>query len=318
MNSLTTVAVIGAGTMGRGIAQTIASAGYRVFLTDLDARVLRSASKKIEDNLKWMTANRLLTKETGTRTTSNLVITEKRKPALEVADFVIEAVFENPAIKKRLFREADNICKKEVILATNTSSIALNEIASATSRPSRCVGMHWWNPAHLMPLVEIVKGSKTSSNTVEVARKLCKSVGKTPVVCKDSPGLLGVRMQAALVVEALRILEEGLASPSEIDEAARLTLGLRLPVFGPLRLVDLGGLDVFLGAYNYLGRKLGSRFVPPKILGELVSKKNFGVKSKKGFYTYSDREIKIITARRDGWAAEWIRKQRRASLHSSN
>jgi 3-hydroxybutyryl-CoA dehydrogenase len=304
--------------MGVGIAQTIAAGGYRVHLTDVDPRVLKYASMKIKKNLDWMFANKLIAVNKKRRTISNLVVTGDRKTAMLEADFVIEAVFEDPKIKRRVFEEADGICNKRTILATNTSSIALKEIASATNRVSRCVGMHWWNPAHLMPLVEIVKGSKTSAATVEIAAELCKSVGKTPIVCKDSPGLLGVRMQAALVVEALRILEEGLASPEEIDEAARLTLGLRLPVFGPIRLVDLGGLDVFVDAYNYLGRKLGDRFTPPRILSELVKRKNLGVKTKKGFYDYSDQEIRAISVRRDKWAAEWVRKQQRGARRSSN
>jgi 3-hydroxybutyryl-CoA dehydrogenase len=303
--------------MGTGIAQTIATAGYRAYLTDAEPRALQSAPKKIENNLNWMLANGLITKDKRRRAISNLVITNDRKTALADADFVIEAVFEDPEIKKRVLGEADDICKGAAIFATNTSSIALKEIASATNRAPRCVGMHWWNPAHLMPLVEIVKGDKTSPRTIKTVKELCISAGKSPIVCRDSPGLLGVRMQAALVVEALRILEEGLASPEEIDEAARLTLGLRLPVIGPLRLVDLGGLDVFLGAYNYLGRKLGSRFAPPEILRELVKKGKLGVKTQKGFYEYSQEEIRAISARRDKWAAEWIKKQRGARRSSS-
>jgi 3-hydroxybutyryl-CoA dehydrogenase len=312
-----TVAVIGAGTMGTGIAQTIATAGYRVYLTDAEPRALKSVPKKIENNFNWMLENGIITKDKTKMAISNLAITNDRKTALGDADFVIEAVFENPDIKRRVFREADDICKRAAIFATNTSSISLKEIASATKRAPKCIGMHWWNPPHLMPLVEIVKGDKTSPGTIKIAKKLCASVGKSSIVCRDSPGLLGVRMQAALVVEALRILEEGLASPEEIDEAARLTLGLRLPVIGPLRLVDLGGLDVFLGAYNYLGRKLGSRFSPPEILGELVEKGNLGVKARKGFYEYSQNEIRAISSRRDEWAAEWIKKQRGARRSSN-
>lgn len=318
MNLVRTVAVIGAGTMGAGIAQTIAGSRYQVYLTDVNASALKSASTKIRNNLNWMLANRLLTERGRTRAISNLVITGNRRTALREADFVIEAVYEDQEIKRRVFSEADDICKKETIFATNTSSIALSEIASATRRVSKCLAMHWWNPAHLMPLVEIVKASKTSSKTVEVATKLCQSVGKTPIVCKDSPGLLGVRMQAALVVEALRILEEGLASPEQIDEAARLTLGLRLPVFGPIRLVDLGGLDVFLNAYNYLGRKLGSRFTPPRNLGDLVKRNDLGAKTKKGFYDYSKQEIREISTQRDNWLIKWLRSQQRAGRRSSN
>jgi 3-hydroxybutyryl-CoA dehydrogenase len=212
-------------------------------------------------------------------------------------------VFENPELKRDIFREFDRICQEHTIFATNTSSISLDEISSATSRADRCVGMHWWNPPYLMPLVEVVRGEKSSDKSIQVAKALALTAGKTPVVCRNSPGLLGVRIQAALVTETVRVLQEGLATPEEIDTAVRLTLGLRLPVIGPLRIVDLGGSDVFNEAYDYLARNLGTRFEPPQILRAMVSEGRLGVKTGQGFYRYNRKQAKSITKARDEWVA---------------
>ncbi|MHB8566209.1 MAG: 3-hydroxyacyl-CoA dehydrogenase family protein [Nitrososphaerales archaeon] len=305
------VAVVGAGVMGRGISQALAQGGYRVNLTDADERALSAVVKKIRSDTNWMVVQELLSRKSADKIFSNLQTMPDLAKAVEKADFVIEAVYEDLKIKRKIFRELDLVCQKHTILASNTSSISLDEIASATGRSDRCVGMHWWNPAHLMPLVEVVKGKRTSSSTVNLTKKVAIKAGKKPVVCKDSPGLLGVRMQAALVIESIRILEEGLATPEEIDMAVMLTLGLRLPNFGPLRLVDLGGLDVFEDAYEYLGEKLGDRLKPPKKLKKLAASGNLGIKSGNGFYSYGRGSTKALINKRDEWVARIIKDLRR-------
>lgn len=313
--SIERIAVIGAGTMGHGIAQSLAQAGYKVCLTDISKDALKLALTKVRANAKWSLKRNLITKRAFHELFSNLETQTDLGKATRNAEFVIEAVFENPKLKRNIFAELDRACNDETILASNTSSIDLDDIASETNRPENCVGMHWWNPPHLMPLVEIVKGNKTSSRAIRLAKRVALTAGKTPVVCKNSPGLLGVRIQAALLLESWRVLEEGLASPEEIDTAVRLTLGLRLPTMGPLRIADLGGVDIFANAYEYLYHKLGKRFEPPQVLRNMVARNMLGVKTGKGFYSYNQRQIGKIVSERDNWTAKQVRAMLQLNSH---
>lgn len=165
--------------------------------------------------------------------------------------------------------------------------------------------MHWWNPPYLMPLVEIIKGAKTSDSTVNLTRSFTYRLRKVPVVCKDSPGFIGVRLQAALVIEAISILEQGLASAEDIDTTVKMSLGFRLPVIGPLETVDMGGMDTFLYAYDYLRNKLGEKFRPPDLLRQNVKEGRLGLKTGKGFYEYTTESAEALIKRRD----EWILRQ---------
>jgi len=174
--------------------------------------------------------------------------------------------------------------------------------------------MHWWNPPHLMPLVEIVKAKDTSEETVETTKAITRRLGKFPVVCKDNPGFLGVRLQNSIVVEGAKMLEEGIASAEDIDTAVKLTLGLRLPIMGPLRLVDLGGMDVFVGAYEYLGSKLGEKYLPPQIMRNLAKEGRLGIKKGGGFYNYTPEEIAEILKERDEWLIQKA-KELKAKSH---
>jgi 3-hydroxybutyryl-CoA dehydrogenase len=229
--------------------------------------------------------------------------------AVKDADFVIEAVTEDLNLKKNLFKELDALCPKHTILATNTSSFSITEIASATTRQDKVVGTHWWNPPYLMPLVEIVQGKRTSDETVSTTKDFIAKLGKVPVICKDSPGFLGVRLQAALVIEAVSMLEEGLATAEDIDTAVKMTLGLRLPILGPLETVDLGGMDTFLYAYDYLYKTLGEKFKPPNLLKRKVELGELGIKTGKGFYDYKGKDIKSIIKRRDEWLIEQLKSR---------
>jgi 3-hydroxybutyryl-CoA dehydrogenase len=295
------VAVIGAGTMGHGIAQTFALAGYQVTMNARHETSLSAAMAKIGSNLEMLEKNGIAPAGSGAKALQNLRTTTVRSDAVREADFVIESATEDPVVKKEIFGQLAQECSDWAILSTNTSSISVTEMTAGVKNSSRCVGMHWWNPPHLMPLVEIVKAQGTSDETVETTKAITRRLGKFPVVCKDHPGFLGVRLQNAIVVEGARMLQEGLASSEDIDTAVKLTLGLRLPIMGPLRLVDLGGMDVFVGAYDYLASKLGEKYGPPEIMKDLVKQGRLGIKKGGGFYTYTPEEAARIVKERDEW-----------------
>ncbi|MEM3628339.1 MAG: 3-hydroxyacyl-CoA dehydrogenase family protein [Candidatus Bathyarchaeia archaeon] len=303
------VAVIGAGIMGHGIAQTCALSGYRTVITRRHRELFKETYDQIKSNLKILVDNGMITLNDAEKALSRIEFKETISEAAKDADFVIEAVIEDMDLKKGVFKELDDVCPKHTILASNTSSFSITELASVTSRPDKVVGTHWWNPPHLMPLVEIVKGKQTSQKTVEITKELIKNLGKVPVVCKDSPGFLGVRLQAALVIEAISMLEQGVATAEDIDTAVKMTLGLRLPILGPLEIVDLGGLDTFLYAYTYLYNTLGEKFKPPTLLKRKVEMNELGIKTGKGFYDYTGKSIKEIIKRRDEWLIEQLKSR---------
>jgi len=301
MSRVGKIAVIGAGIMGSGIAQVCAQAGFETNIYDKYSTALQKVSDNIKRTLDLLVGNDLVQANEVDNILQRIHTTPTLNKATEDVDFVIEAIVEDISKKRSLFAELDNLCRKDTVLATNTSSFSISEVASATKRQERVVGMHWWNPPYLMPLIEIVKGSRTSEQTLETTRSLAMNLGKKPVVCKDSPGFLGVRLQAALVIEAIKILEEGLADVEDIDLAVRMSLGFRLPIIGPLQAVDLGGLDTFFYAYDYLREKLGQSYKPPDLLGDKVRKGDLGIKTRKGFYEYTEASAASLVERRDRW-----------------
>lgn len=303
------IAVIGAGIMGHGIAQVCALAGYETLVTRKRKELFKETYEKIKSNLNVLMENGIITSEDVEDALSRIKFSEGVSEAAQDADFVIEAVVENMDLKKSIFKELDQVCPEHTILATNTSSFSITEIASATRRQDKVVGTHWWNPPHLMPLVEIVRGQRTSDETIRVTKGLIERLGKVPVVCKDSPGFLGVRLQAALVIEAISMLEEGLASAEDIDTAVKMTLGFRLPILGPLETVDLGGMDTFLYAYDYLHKTLGEKFRPPNLLRHKVEINELGIKTGRGFYDYAGKSIEDILKRRDQWLINQLKSQ---------
>jgi len=302
------VVVVGAGVMGPGIAQICAQAGHDTSIIRRRPELLQQTLEAIKSNLQMLLQNGLITSQEASETLQRIKAKTDLAEAVKEADFVIEAIPEDMAAKKTLFKELDKLCSSQTILASNTSSFSITELAAVTSRPDRVVGTHWWNPPHLMPLVEIVRGKQTSDETVRITKDFVNDLGKIPVVCKDSPGFLGVRLQAALVLEAIRMLEEGLATAEDIDMAVKLTLGLRLPILGPLEIVDLGGMDTFLYAYSYLYDTLGERFKLPQLLRRKVESNELGIKTGKGFYTYTNEQIEAIVRRRDQWLIEQLKK----------
>ena len=276
--------VVGAGTMGHGIAQVAAAAGFDVTLVDVEEPVLARAMEQIRANVrkgveKGKLSNLAAEGLLGRIHTSPLL--EKRATN---ACLVVEAVPEKMELKTNLFRRLDECVPEDCILATNTSSLSVTEIAAATRHPDRVVGMHFFNPPHIMPLVEVVRGYQTSDATIERTRALAGRMGKEVIVVADCPGFATSRLGIALGLEAIRMVEEGVAAAEDIDRA--MELGYRHPM-GPLKLTDLVGLDVRLSIAEYLHRELGmEQFRPPRLLRKMVLAGKLGRKSGEGFYKY--------------------------------
>jgi 3-hydroxybutyryl-CoA dehydrogenase len=285
-SGIATVAVIGAGTMGHGIAQVAAAHGCVTRLFDVDADALSRAVERVRSNLdKGVSLGKVSGEERGA-TLANLSATDQLAEAVRGADLVIEAVPEVPELKARIFAQVREAGAGKAILATNTSSLSIGDLAQEVARPERFIGLHFFNPVHIMKLVEVVWGPKTADDTRAAAVAFVRRIGKEPVVVKDSPGFASSRLGVILGLEAMRMVEEGVAAPEAIDTA--MELGYRHPM-GPLRLTDLVGLDVRLGIAEYLHEKLGSdAFRPPEILRRMVAQGKLGKKSGHGFYDWSE------------------------------
>jgi len=281
------IAVLGAGTMGHGITQVAAAAGYAVVMRDLDSEALKRGVQAIERNLAKAIQLGKLTDDDRDAILQRIHGATRLAEISEV-DLVIEAAPENLELKQNLLREVEKLVDRECIFATNTSSLAIGEIASASSRPEQVVGMHFFNPVHLMRLIEIVLGKQTSEATIEAVRAVATRMKKEPIIVRDVPGFASSRLGVTLGLEAMRMLEQGVASARDIDMA--MELGYNHPM-GPLRLTDLVGLDVRLNIAEYLHGKLGSEtFRPPEILRRLVSEGKLGKKSGEGFYKWNEQE----------------------------
>ena len=282
--SIEKIAVIGAGTMGHGIAQVAAQAGYAVVLVDVSEEMTARGLSKIEDNLKKGVERGKVTDAEMREALSRLRPSTNLQDAASQAHLIIEAVVENLEAKRGLFSQLDSICPAEAILATNTSSLSIESIASATARTDRVIGMHFFNPVHIMKLIEVVVGPATSSETLSAALDVAARMGKEAITVKDAPGFATSRLGVALGLEAMRMLESGVASAEDIDKA--MALGYNHPM-GPLRLTDLVGLDIRLSIADYLFEKLGSEvFRPPEILRRKVSEGKLGKKTGEGFYKW--------------------------------
>ncbi len=279
------IAIIGTGTMGRGIAYLSAVAGYETVIHDVDVGVLDAAKASVESTLKKSVEKGKLSESAAGDALKRIQVATDLEPAVREADLIIEAVPENPDLKKNLFSQADLFCGEETILASNTSSISISKLAAAVERRDRFVGLHFFNPPHVMQLIEIVRGERTSEQTVAQAREVAERMGKEPIVVNDTPGFATSRLGIAIGLEAIRMLEDGVASAADIDRA--MQLGYNHPM-GPLRLSDLVGLDVRLGIAEYLASTLGPRFEPPELLRQMVREGKLGKKSGRGFYEWKD------------------------------
>ena len=283
--TIASISVIGAGTMGHGIAQVAAAAGYRVTLRDLDRDSLARGIRAIERNLEKGMQLGKLTEEDREQTLQNIHGTTQLEQ-VATADLVIEAAPEQLQLKQDLLRQTESFSDHNFIFASNTSSLSITEIASASARPERVVGMHFFNPVHVMRLLEIVVGESTAVETVEAVSEVGRRMRKEPIIVKDVPGFASSRLGVALGLEAMRMLEQGVASAKDIDKA--MELGYNHPM-GPLKLTDVVGLDVRLNIAEYLHGALGSEtFRPPDVLRRLVSEGKLGKKSGEGFYSWRE------------------------------
>ena len=286
MKPSTRVAVIGAGTMGHGIAYVAALAGCDVRLTDARADVLPQALDKIEALLVSGVKRGKVSADDHVAVRKRIRAESQIRAAVSDADIVIEAVVEDLAIKQRLFADVERAAPPGALLASNTSSLSIGQIAAAMTQPARLVGMHFFNPVHIMKLVEVVTHGRDSRAAVDRAVEFARRLGKEPIVVRDSPGFASSRLGVVLGLEAMRMLEQDVASAEDIDKA--MELGYNHPM-GPLKLTDLVGLDVRLAIAEYLHATLGKpQYEPPKILKEKVKKGELGKKTGKGFYTWSD------------------------------
>ena len=278
------IGVVGAGTMGYGIAQVAIQNGFRVLLRDLEDRLLQQARSRVEKGLDRMVESGKIS-EGQKGEMLKLLATTTNMAEMKSADFVIEAAPEDFTIKKAIFQELDKTCRASAVLATNTSSISITRIAAATKRPERVVGMHFMNPAPLLQLVEVVRGVETSNETATAAHDLAKRLGKTTVEAKDFPGFLANRILMPMINEAIFALMEGVGTVDAIDNV--MTLGMKHPM-GPLALADLIGLDVCLAVLRVLHEGFGDpKYRPAPLLVQMVDAGRLGRKTRRGFYNYS-------------------------------
>jgi len=285
MSEVRTVAVIGAGIMGRGIAHAAALGGYRTILEDILPASLRKAENEIRANLEKAVELGKVKKEDADAAFARVEYAGTVEEAARAADLVIEAVPEEMESKIEIFTLLDKVCRPGTIIASNTSSLSITEIASVTYRAPKCLGMHFFNPVHKMKLLEIIRALETDNETLTAAIEVGRRMGKDVVVVKESPGFITSRINAMIGNEAFYMLQEGIASAADIDKA--LKLGLNHPM-GPFELVDLVGLDTRLHILEYLHKALGEKFRPCPLLVQYVKAGRLGRKSGKGVYEYPE------------------------------
>ena len=280
---ITKIAVLGAGQMGAGIAQVSACAGYEVVMIDISQEFVDRGMVTISSSLDKLVSKGRMSEEESSSALS-LISSSTDRASASNADLVVEAIPEIPDLKFSTFSELDSICKQDAILASNTSSISINEIASHTSRPDRVIGMHFMNPVPIMKLIEIINGSETDPEVTAAVMEALERMGKTPLECNDSPGFVSNRILCPMINEAILTLQEGVAEPEAIDGIMKL--GMNHPI-GPLALADLIGLDTVLHIMGVLHEGMGDeKYAPAPLLVEMVESGRLGRKSGNGFYEY--------------------------------
>ena len=290
------VFVVGGGTMGRGIASLSALSGYATGVFEADTAARAGLRQAIEGSWERAAEKGKLRPEAIAAAGARLTVAEGLAGAAD-ADLIVEAVPESLELKRRVFTDLGKVCEPSAILGSNTSSLSISEIARAAQKPDRVVGIHFFNPVAVMPLVEIVRGRETADATVEAAAEFAASLGKTPIRVADAPGFATSRLGVALGLEAMRMVEEGVAGVEDIDRAMELGYGHRM---GPLKTSDLVGLDVRLAIAETLSRELsGGRFTPPALLSRLVAQGKTGRKSGEGFYRWDGDSASAVDFREE-------------------
>ena len=276
--------VVGVGIMGAGVGQLCAQKGYDVTVVDTSEEIVEKAKAKVSAGLSRRIEKGKITQEDMDSVLSRMSWSTDLELAKD-SDFVVEAIFENIEVKKEMFQKLDSICSPETILASNTTALSISEIASATSRPDKVIGMHFFNPAVIMKLVEIIRGDETSDETIETAKEFAEKLGKVPIVmAKEAPAGIVSRVLGGLLNEATAVYADGIASAEDIDEAMKLGAGLPM---GPLALIDMIGLDIHMAKMETLYGKLkDERYKPLEIIKKMVAEGKLGKKSGEGFYKY--------------------------------
>lgn len=301
-------AVIGTGMMGPGIAVTLAFGGVSSVILSRTEEGARQGLDKARANLDFLLDAGLIDDVKARDARERIRASSDARSEVADVDLVIESAPESMAFKKDLFADLERAVRPDAVLASNTSGLSITEIASACERPERVVTTHFWNPPHLMPLVEIVRGEKTSPAIAEALHSLLLACGKVPVIVKkDRPGQLGNRLQHALIREAANIVAEGIADAEDVDLAAKMGFGLRLPVYGILEHQDMVGLDMGTAITNYVCADLNNEGRAPEIMHQKVREGNLGVKSGRGFYDWSKRSAAGVRALRDEWLREYLK-----------
>lgn len=285
IDDIKTVGVAGAGSMGAGIAQVAAQAGFKVKVVDVSEAVWARAEKTIAKSLERMVKKGTYTEEQAKEIAGNITFSTD-VASMAGVPFIIEAVFEDINVKKELFGKLDAVCGDNAIYATNTSSLAITEMAALVKRPAKFVGMHFFNPVPMMKLVEVIPALQTEPATTELALAMARKFGKTPITCKDTPGFVVNRLFVPYILDAVRLLEEGVASAEDIDIAMKLGCGMPM---GPLEFQDFAGADIGYHVgnifYEYMKE---ARFAPPGLLRNMIKAGYLGRKTGKGFYDYSE------------------------------
>jgi 3-hydroxybutyryl-CoA dehydrogenase len=305
------VAIIGAGTMGHGIAQVFASAGLQVALTDSNSEVLGQAIERIRTNIETLREHDATGMDAAATVCGRITPLPDLGTAASGADFIVEAVVENPEIKHEVLGLLEAHCPTHSIIASTTSSYCVRDLAGALGNPERFLVTHFWNPPYIIPVVEVMPGDHTSAQAVGTTMALLKAAGKYPALVKrDVPGFVGNRLQHALRREAISIVAQGIASPEDVDLIARLSLGVRLPVVGPLETVDLGGLDLTRAIQAYLLPELDRSTEPLQLVQDKVERGELGAKAGKGFYDWPPGRAAAVIRQRDKTLLEMIKMLR--------
>jgi 3-hydroxybutyryl-CoA dehydrogenase len=288
LEDIRNISVIGAGIMGHGIGLTYALGGYRVVLNDTREEILTNAISHIRNELKTFAESGLISQDMIEKTLSRLTTTTDLKEAVKDADFVTEAAIEDVRVKREIFTDLDIFCPEHSILTSNTSSLVLRDFTSQCKRRDKILIAHWFNPAHIVPVVEVVRGEETSDETMELVYTLLKKVKKLPVkILKEIPGFVVNRIQTGMFREVWSLWQQGIASPEDIDLAVKGSFGFRLAAIGPLETCDLGGLDLWYGIADRLFKVIDDAHQPSEALKKKVEAGELGLKSGKGFFDYS-------------------------------